>query len=239
MSDIPMDTKSALRRGKPFYGPHAPNWGFAWTIKATISRLALWVFRVRVQGIENLPTEGAAVLCANHIALMDSVLLWCVRLHKQPHFIAKSELYTVSGTKGRLLAWFIDMVGGMPVQRGTADRTMIANATDLLNAGEWLAIFPEGTRNKGADKEALGEAMGGAAYLAMRADAPLIPVGIDGTDRIFVKGAKLPRFPRITFAFGEPILPADFEGRRKQRMEAITAQVMASIREMRKRARSR
>jgi len=231
--------KSDVRQGRPFYGDDAPNWTFAWVLKATLCKLALVAWRVKVIGAEHLPREGGTLLCANHIALMDSLLLWCIRLPRQPHFVAKSELYNVSGTKGKLLAWIINMVGGMPVERGTADRAMITRATDLLTRGEWVAIFPEGTRKKDGDPEALGEAMGGAAYLAMRANAVLVPIGIAGTDQILPKGARLPRFPRVTYVFGEPIDPASFEGRRKEKVTAITDELMAAIRHLRDVARER
>jgi len=231
-------SRSSARQGRPFYGDDAPNWTFAWVLRATLCRLALAIWRVKVRGIEILPTEGGAILCANHIALMDSLLLWCVRLPKQPHFVAKSELYKVSGTKGKLLAWLIDMVGGMPVERGTADRVMITRATDLLKRGEWIAIFPEGTRLKGSDREALGQAMGGAAYLALRADVPLIPIGIAGTDKIMPPGARFPRFPRVSFVFGEPLFPDAFEGGRKERTTAMTEELMQAIKALRGEARA-
>ncbi|MCL2491624.1 MAG: 1-acyl-sn-glycerol-3-phosphate acyltransferase [Coriobacteriia bacterium] len=229
--------KAELRRGLPFYGEEAPKWGLARFIKAGPARIVLALWRVRVIGAENLP-EGGAILSANHVSLLDSVIMWCTRLPKQPHFVAKSELYKVSGLKGRLLAWFIDSVGAMPVERGTADRLMINRATDLLKKGEWVAIFPEGTRVRGgSDPSAMGEALGGAAYLAQRTSVPIVPIGIAGTDEINVEGKVLPRFPQVTFLIGEPIYPDRFEGRRKEKVQKITDELMISIRRLRDEAR--
>jgi len=171
--------------------------------------------------------------------MLDSVMLWCSQLPKQPHFVAKSELYNVSGTKGRLLGWFLDMVGAFPVERGTADRTMILQASDLLRGGEWVMIFPEGTRKKdGVVSAEMGEALGGAAYLAQRIGVPVIPIGIAGTEKIMVEGNKLPRFPRVTIVIGAPIDPAEFEGRRKEKVKHITDVLMEQIHELRDLARA-
>jgi 1-acyl-sn-glycerol-3-phosphate acyltransferase len=105
---------------------------------------------------------------------------------------------------------------------------MISTATELLTGGELVGMFPEGTRGQ-IGSEVLGEAHQGVSFIALRADVPIVPVGIAGTDKALPRGAKLPRFPRVTIRFGEPIYPAEFEGGRKERMEAVTAELMARI----------
>lgn len=225
--------RASERRGKPFYGPDAPNWNFAWLVKATIGKLLLAVYRTRVVGIENLP-EGGYILSGNHVSYMDPALLWCVKYAKQPHFIAKSELFRID-----LIAWFLDHFGAMPVERGTADRLMITRATDLLKRDEVVAIFPEGTRVRGNDHESLGEAAGGVSFIALRANVPVVPVGIAGTDEIMPPGTRIPRFPRVTISIGEPIYPEQFEGGRKEVVEKMTAEVMTRIHEQRNDARHR
>jgi 1-acyl-sn-glycerol-3-phosphate acyltransferase len=97
-----------------------------------------------------------------------------------------------------------------------------------------VGIFPEGTRRfKRAEDD---DARGGAAFIALRNEVPLLPVGIAGTDRIKPPGAKMFRFPKVVIAVGEPIDPAAFEGGRKERVEAITAELMRRIDEQVRRA---
>ena len=230
--------KASQWRGKPFYGPDAPNWAFAWILKYGIAWMLPLLWRIRVIGKENLPAGGAVLSC-NHVSMMDSVLLWSLRLGKQPHFVAKSEIYKLKLGNWHWLGWILDMVGAMPVERGTADRTMINNSTDLLNAGEWVCIFPEGTRVRGGDDaDAMGEALGGAAFLALRTGVPLVPIGIAGTERIMQEGKRLPRFPRVTYIIGTPIHPDQFEGKRKERVTDMTAALMQSIHALRDQARA-
>jgi len=229
--------KAAQRRGKPFYGPDKLNWWFLWTIKYGIAWILPVLFRIRVIGKQNLP-PGGAVLAANHVSAFDSVLLFSLKLGKQPHFVSKSELYKVKVGGWHVLGWVLDMFGTIPVERGTADRAMINQSTDLLNAGEWVCIFPEGTRKKdGAISAEMTEAMGGAAFLSQRTDAPIVPIGIAGTEHIVLPGKKLPRFPRVTYVIGEPIYPAQFEGKRKEKVTSMTNVVMEEIKRLRDVAR--
>ncbi|MCL2024988.1 MAG: 1-acyl-sn-glycerol-3-phosphate acyltransferase [Coriobacteriia bacterium] len=226
------------RRGLPFSGPESPGWGFAWFVKYGITWIILLMFRVKVRGIEHLP-NGAAILACNHVAIMDSIILWSTRLApwpRHPHFVAKSELYekpTICGLPW--IGWALDMLGALPVTRGGADRTMITRATNLLNHGEWVAIFPEGTRVRdgvGAT-ESMGEALGGAAFLAQRTGAPIVPIGVAGTENIFVPGKRLPRFPKVIYTIGAPLSPDEFEGGRKEKVTAMTAELMARIQVLR------
>lgn len=191
------------------------------TVRATIGRLLLAAFRVRVVGESNIPETGA-ILCGNHVSYADPALLWCA-VPRQTHFMAKSELFV----KGPV-AWGLPRLWAFPVRRGEADRQAIATATELLKRGELVGIFPEGTRKR----EGMGEGQQGAAFIAMRAGVPLVPIGIAGTDRIRPDGARFMRFPRVTIRYGEPISFDDIDeslGDRKARMEALTAELMRRI----------
>jgi 1-acyl-sn-glycerol-3-phosphate acyltransferase len=193
---------------------------FARAVRATLARLLLLVFRVHLLGGENIPSSGGAVLAGNHVSYADPVLLWSIA-PRPTHFMAKSELW-----RHGVLGWGLDMFWAFPVDRGRSDRTAIAKATALLEAGEPIGVFPEGTRNR----EGTVEAQDGAAFLAARAGVPLIPVGIAGTDRIKPKGSRIMHFPRVTISVGEPVRPSDFPGLgRKQTVEAMTAEVMRRI----------
>lgn len=193
-----------------------------WVLRPTVGRLLLACFRTRFFGAENVPTAGGAVLAGNHVSHLDPTLLWC-GAPRHVHFMAKEELY--SGIVG----WVLRRVWTFPVSRGQADRTAIQTATAFLEAGDLVGIFPEGTRQTGAE---LGEAHGGAAFIAMRAGVPVVPVGFVGTDAILPKGAKRPRAGRVTIKYGAPVLPEAFQqGSRKERVDAMTAEIMRRIAE--------
>ena len=194
---------------------------FGRALRASVGKLLLAVFRVRIQGEENIPA-GGAILCGNHVSYADPALLWCA-VPRQTHFMAKSELFV----KGPI-AWGLPRVWAFPVRRGEADRAAITTATELLKRGELVGIFPEGTRQR----DGMGEAQQGAAFIAMRAGVPLVPVGIAGTDKIKPKGSRRMRFPRVTIRYGEPVAFTDIDeslGDRKARMELLTAEVMRRI----------
>lgn len=192
---------------------------FGRCLHATVGRLLLAMFRVRVLGRENLP-DGGAVLAGNHISYGDPVLLWCA-MRRPLHFMAKSELWS-----NPLLAWATPRVWAFPVRRGRSDREAISNATELLTRGELVGIFPEGTRNTSGD----ATVQGGAAFIAMRAGVPIVPVGIAGTDAIRPRGTRMIRFPRVTMSLGQPVSAEEFaEAGRKERIEAMTAETMRRI----------
>jgi 1-acyl-sn-glycerol-3-phosphate acyltransferase len=181
------------------------------------------LFRVRYVHPERMPKHGPAVLASSHASYLDPLLLGLVRA-APIHYMGKSELFEGN----RFLAWFLRAVCVFPVRRGTADRHAVAQATELLEQGAFVGIFPEGTRGSGD----MGDAMGGAAFIAMRTGAPVIPACLNGTDRIMPKGARFPRFPKVTIAFGEPVLPAEFtEGGRRERVDAMTAVMMERVRQ--------
>ena len=199
-------------------------------LRATIAQLILLPYRVRVTGEENLPDTGA-ILSGNHVSYLDPIVLW-TRAPRRVHFMGKSELF-----EGGFFAWFLPRVLAFPIRRGAADRKAIQEATRLLEAGEFVGIFPEGTRHRESDTE-LGDAQSGAAFIAMRSGCPIVPVGISGTGEAMPPGKKLPRFPRVAVRYGEPIEPAAFmDGSRKERITAMTELLMLRISEELSRAK--
>jgi 1-acyl-sn-glycerol-3-phosphate acyltransferase len=193
---------------------------FARMIRVTAARLLLLVFRVRVLGRENIPAAGGVVFAGNHISYADPAILWSA-VPRPTHFMAKSELW-----RHDFIGWGLDMFWAFPVDRGHADRTAIAKAGAYLAAGEPVAIFPEGTRNREGDVVA----QDGAAFIALRGGVPLVPVGIDGTERIKPPGSRFVHFPRVTISVGDAVLATDFTGLgKKETVEAMTAEVMRRI----------
>jgi len=216
---------SASPVGLPASGPDAPKWRLARFLRAVVAPVLLALYRTRFLGVEHVPASGGFILAGNHVSYLDPALLWA-GAPRPTHFLAKQELFA-----NPFLRWAIPRVWAMPITRGSADRAAIARATDLLTYGEPVGIFPEGTRQvPGASAERPSEAHAGVAFIAMRAGVPVVPVGIAGTDRALPKGAILPRFPRVTVRYGEPIRPEDFaEGGRKERLTAMTDEIMRRI----------
>ena len=156
------------------------------------------VYRLRAEGVENLPGTGGFVIAANHSSNFDP---WPLAAPLFPRrylrFMAKSELYW--WPLGRL----IDAIGGFPVKRGQRDLESIATAVGLARGGHAVAMFPEGTRQKkGLRKRFQAQAHSGAARIALEAGVPLVPAAIAGTDR-------LSRLARLRVRYGPPIPLAD------------------------------
>jgi len=198
----------------------ARSFAFAYVVRATFGTLISAMFRTRVVGIENVPASGGVVLAGNHISYADPTLLW-IRSPRPVHFMAKAELW-----HSAVFGWFLDQVWAFPVKRGESDRAALTRAAAYLKAGEPIGVFPEGTRNRDGG----AEAQGGAAFLALRSGVPVVPVGIAGTDRISPAGTKGFRFPKVVISFGAPIDPASIPaGGKKERVEAMTIEIMRRI----------
>jgi 1-acyl-sn-glycerol-3-phosphate acyltransferase len=138
------------------------------------------LFRLRARGLENVPSEGGAVLAANHTSNLDP---WPLGLPLFPRrwlrFMAKSELYWFP------LRYVLRAGGAFPVRRGEGDLEAIEKAVQLARGGEIVVMFPEGTRRrKGLRKKHEARAHTGAARIALEAGVPLVPAAIRGTDRL-------------------------------------------------------
>jgi 1-acyl-sn-glycerol-3-phosphate acyltransferase len=152
------------------------------------------VFRLKATGLEHLPPESGFVLAANHTSNFDP---WPLGLPLFPQrwlrFMAKSELYWWP------LRHLLDAAGAFPVERGRGDVEAIAKAVELVRSGEVVVMFPEGTRQrKGLRKRWEARPHTGAARIAQRAGAPLVPAAIKGTDR-------LARLGPLRVAYGPPL----------------------------------
>ena len=152
-----------------------------------------------VIGDEHVPREGAYLLVANHCSNLDPPFAgWAVghRNGRVIHFMAKDEM-----RHWPLIGWLGAQAGAFYVRRGSADRAAQRRAVELLAEGRPIALFPEGTRSRTG---VMGEPRAGAALLAMRADIPILPVGISGTHRIFPGRSRIPHRSRVTIRIGEP-----------------------------------
>jgi 1-acyl-sn-glycerol-3-phosphate acyltransferase len=187
--------------------------------------LVSWPFirgllRERAQGLENIP-EGGFVLAPNHVSNLDpwplGMPLWP---HRQLNWMAKSELY--KPVVGTLISWG----GAFPVRRGERDEGAIETAVERVQAGEIVVIFPEGTRKeKGMIKRHESRPRTGAARVALRAGAPLVPAAIGGTDRLL-------RLGPLRVAYGPPVDLSGIEGDERSAAREATDRLMADIEQL-------
>ena len=169
----------------------------------------LLIWRLRVDGRENLP-DGPFILCGNHRSLIDTPIIGMVTSRRM-RFMGKEDMWNF-----RPLGAFLSLVGGFPVERGTADRTALRAAEDVLKLGEPLVMFPEGTRKEGP-RLRREDLLDGPAFLAARLGVPLVPVGIGGSARALPIGTRLPRPVKVVAVIGEPIHPPARDGGRVPR----------------------
>ncbi|MGH8978776.1 MAG: lysophospholipid acyltransferase family protein [Acidimicrobiia bacterium] len=165
----------------------------------TVAKGSGALFRVRLRGQERLPRSGGYVLAPSHRSMMDILLLALVT-KERIRYMGKVEVFNIP-----VLGSIFRALGGFPVARDGTDRKAVRDSMAMLRAGDRLAVFPEGTRQNGPKIHPLQP---GAAYLALRADVPIVPVGIAGSEEILRGGSgRLPRFGRVAIVVGEPLDP--------------------------------
>jgi 1-acyl-sn-glycerol-3-phosphate acyltransferase len=176
------------------------------------------LFRERIRGVENLP-PGGFVLAPNHVSNLDpwplGMPLWPRR---QLHWMAKVELFKPA--IGRIITWG----GAFPVRRGEGDEGAIDTAVERVRAGDIVVIFPEGTRKeKGLIKRHQSRPRTGAARVALRSGAPLVPAAIGGTDRLL-------RLGPLKVAYGPPVELSDLGASdEREAAKEATDRLMAAI----------
>ena len=138
-------------------------------------------------------------------------------------FMGKDSLW-----KSRIAGWTLSSLGAFPVSRGTADREAVTRAISVLQSGEPLVLFPEGERKSGPTVLPL---LDGAAYIACKAGAPIIPVGIGGSERVMGKGAKFISPSKLVVKIGKPIaVPMAVDGRMpRSAVKEVTARLHADL----------
>ena len=194
-----------------------------WMIKAILTPVLRFFYRVRVEGLDNVPREGAAILAGNHLSFIDSIFLPLV-LRRRITFVAKAEYFDDPKT-----AWFFRAVGQIPIRRGggSASRRALETAKEVLEAGKLFGIYPEGTRSPDGR---LYKGHTGVARLAVDTGAPVIAVAMLGTDRIQPIGQKPRLFRTVRVRFSEPmVFTTDGERTDPLMLRRITDQVMFQL----------
>jgi 1-acyl-sn-glycerol-3-phosphate acyltransferase len=181
-----------------------------------LNRIFALFFRWEVIGRENIPASGGVMVAANHVSLWDPPVIGTA-MSREIHFMAKEELFANS-----FLAWLIRKLKAFPVKRGVADRAAIRTAIALLENGEVIGLFPEGTRSKNGQ---LGAAEPGAAMIAIKAKAAVVPTAVIGTNR-FGKGSGI--LPQFKIVFGKPIYITKDKAD-KEMIEELSIRCMSEI----------
>jgi 1-acyl-sn-glycerol-3-phosphate acyltransferase len=185
--------------------------------------LAKSYFRLEIHGREHVPAHGPFVLAPVHRSNLDFILVSTLTRTRM-RYMGKASIW-----KWRWGGKFVAMLGAFPVHRGSADRDALRTCLQVIENGEPVVMFPEGTRRSGP---VVHELFDGPAYVAARTGVPLVPVGIGGSDQAMPVGSKLIRPRKIVLVAGEPIFPpaGDGSGRVRRRVvRELTEQLHSAV----------
>ncbi|MDI1291009.1 MAG: lysophospholipid acyltransferase family protein [bacterium] len=187
------------------------------------------LFRPWVEGLENVPDKGAAILASNHLSFSDSFFLPLV-VPRHITFLAKSDYFTGRGIKGLFTKAFFAGVGQVPVDRsgGRASEAALRTGMRILGEGSLLGIYPEGTRSPNGT---LYRGKTGLARMAMESEVLILPVAMINTYEIQPPGVLRPRLRRVGVRIGKPLDFSRYEGLSNDRfvLRSITDEVMYEL----------
>ncbi|MFF8233560.1 lysophospholipid acyltransferase family protein [Streptomyces caelestis] len=187
------------------------------------------VFRPRIEGLEHVPAEGAAIIAGNHLSFSDHFLMPAV-LKRRITFLAKAEYFTGPGIKGRLTASFFRSAGQIPVDRSGKDagQAAIREGLGVLSKDELLGIYPEGTRSHDGR---LYKGKVGVAVMALKAGVPVVPCAMIGTFEAQPPGKVIPNLHPVVIRFGEPLDFSRYAGMENEKaiLRAVTDEIVYAI----------
>ncbi len=168
-----------------------------------------------VVGSEHVPESGGFILAAGgHRSILDTPVV-AGTTRRILRYMGAEKYFQVPG-----LSWFLKSVGGFPVERHATDRDALRLSEEVLRSGEPLVIYPEGTRFSGPVVQPLQQ---GAGFLACRAQVPIVPVGLGGTERAWPKGGRFIRPRKVALVVGEPMIPPVPEDGTRVKRSAVRA----------------
>jgi 1-acyl-sn-glycerol-3-phosphate acyltransferase len=201
-------------------------WLLKWIL---IGPLLKAVFRIEVDGADNVPAEGPAILACNHLSYTDWLFMPLV-IPRRVTFVAKAEYFEGRGLKGWAQRTFFGGTGQVPIDRsgGRASEGALKTGLRILGNGDLFGIFPEGTRSHDGR---LYRGRTGLARLALEAKVPVIPVAVLRTDEIAPPGKIFGKLVRPVIRFGKPLDFSRYEGMESDRyiLRAITDEIMYEI----------
>lgn len=201
-------------------------------MKMIVAPLLRIFFRPWMEGAENIPEEGAAIIASNHLSFSDSFFLPAL-MKRRVTFIAKAEYFNTPGLKGKLTAAFFKGVGQLPVDRSGvrgAGEAAIRSAVAVIDRGELFGVYPEGTRSP--DGKLYRGKVGGLARVALATGAPVIPVAMIDTEKVQPPGQVVPNFGiRPGIRIGRPLDFSRYHGMENDRfiLRSVTDEVMYEI----------
>ena len=204
---------------------------FYWFLKRVVLGPVLrLVFRPYVLGLEHVPATGGVIFASNHLSFSDSIFLPLV-VERRITFLAKADYFTGRGLKGWMTAKFFKGVGQLPIDRsgGNASEAALRSGLRVLNRGEALGLYPEGTRSPDGK---LYRGKTGVARLALEARVPVLPVAMIDTEKIQPPGRKRPTLGiRVGIKIGTPLDFSRYEGMEGDRfvLRSITDEIMYEL----------
>jgi 1-acyl-sn-glycerol-3-phosphate acyltransferase len=202
---------------------------FYWVIKAVLAPFLRTFWRPWVEGLENIPEDGPAILAGNHLSFLDHFFLPLV-IPRRVTFLAKSDYFTEPGVKGFFKKLFFRGAGQIPIDRtgGVASEAALRTGTRVLGQGRLLGIYPEGTRSPDGR---LYRGKVGVAKMALDAGATVIPVAMIGTFEVQPPGRLLPRFGRVGIRIGRPLDFTRYDGLSGDRfvLRSMTDEIMYGL----------
>jgi 1-acyl-sn-glycerol-3-phosphate acyltransferase len=203
---------------------------FYWLLKHVIlGPILKTFFRPWVEGAENLPESGGAILASNHLSFSDSFFL-PLEVERRVTFLAKGDYFTGKGIKGKLTAAFFKGINQVPVDRsgGRASEAALRKGVEILSQGDLLGIYPEGTRSPDGR---LYRGKTGIARMALEAGVPVIPVAMINTFDIQPPGQVVPRIMRVGIKIGKPLDFSRYAGMEDDRfvLRSITDEIMYEL----------
>ena len=188
-----------------------------------LARLMLHLlFGFRVVDAHKIPREGPVMLAANHFSLLDPIAVGA-SLPRRITFMARSEPFRMP-----VLSWLLPRLGVIPVDRGASDITAIKAAIRTLEAGKTFGIFPEGTRGRDGKLKPFKT---GAAAIALRTGATIVPVGVVGSYEAWPAGKKIFFRRPVTVVFGDPIA-VDKQKADREILESLTLKLQDSVQQL-------
>ncbi len=188
--------------GRRLAGAVAGLWYLFW--KMVLWAIAKVAFKLRIEGREHEPARGPFIVAANHASIIDPPLVG-IALRHQAAYMAKHELFDAP-----VLGPLLRSIGVFPVRRGEPDRRAIRKSLDVVQSGGILVMFPEGTRSPDGR---LQKPEPGAAMIALRTGAAVLPAAVVNSHRILPKGARRPKFQQVIVRLGPPLTVPRVVGR--------------------------
>lgn len=193
-------------------------------MKRIIGFILTLYHRIEIEGLDSLPTKGKLLVVGNHVSYLDPFYIGAL-LPRKIHFMARAESFQNPFTR-----WALNQLEAFPVDRNKADVQAVRTAIQYLDQEKVVGLFPEGGIR---DTESLEQIKQGAAFIAFRTDAPVIPVYIEGTLKALGQGNWWIRPVKIRVCFGNVIEPKKYTGKKKEIQEKMSLDILEELRNLR------